>query len=347
MNSHEKYMKRCLDLAVKGLGNVAPNPMVGCVIVYDGEIIGEGYHQKFGDSHAEVNAINSVRDKEFLKKSTLYVNLEPCSHFGKTPPCADLIIEHKIQNVVIGSIDSNILVSGKGIKKLEDAGVSVIVGVLEADCRKLNKRFFTFQEKKRPYIILKWAQTSDGFIDVKRNEESTSKPVQISNSDSKKLLHLWRSQEQAIMIGTNTALFDNPQLTVREVKGKNPLRITIDKWLRIPKHFNLFDKTTPTLVFTASEEQSQTNLEFIKIDFEQKIIPQVLNELYKRNIQSLIVEGGENILNSFIDANLWDSARVFISDKKLEKGVNAPVLKLNPVVKENISGDKLLFYVNQ
>lgn len=347
MNDQEKYMKHCLDLAVQGLGSVAPNPMVGCVIVSDGEIIGEGYHQKYGEAHAEVNAISSVKDKELLKKSILYVNLEPCSHFGKTPPCADLIIEHKIPNVVIGSIDSNVLVSGKGIKKLEEAGISVTVGVLEADCRKLNKRFFTYQEKKRPYVILKWAQTADGFIDVKRHEESTSKPIQISNSDSKKLLHLWRSQEQAIMIGTNTALLDNPQLTVREVKGKNPLRITIDKWLRIPKHFYLFDKSTPTLVFTSSEEPSQTNLDFVKIDFDQEIIPQVLNELYKRNIQSLIVEGGENILNNFIDANLWDSARVFISDKKLEKGVSAPVLKKEPVVKENISGDKLLFYVNK
>ena len=347
MNSHEKYMKRCLDLAVQGLGNVAPNPMVGCVIVYNGEIIGEGYHQKYGEAHAEVNAINSVKDKELLKRSTLYVNLEPCSHFGKTPPCADLIIEYKIPAVVIGSIDSNILVSGKGIKKMEAAGIAVTVGISEAECRNLNKRFFTYQEKKRPYIILKWAQTSDGFIDVKRHEESTSKPIQISNSDSKKLLHLWRSQEQAIMIGTNTALFDNPQLTVREVKGKNPLRITIDKWLRIPKHFYLFDRSTPTLVFTTSDEPYQPNLEFVKINFEQDIIPQILNELYKRNIQSLIVEGGENILNSFIDSDLWDSARVFISDKKLEKGVNAPLIKKEPVVKENISGDKLLFYVNQ
>ncbi|MGZ4048000.1 MAG: bifunctional diaminohydroxyphosphoribosylaminopyrimidine deaminase/5-amino-6-(5-phosphoribosylamino)uracil reductase RibD [Bacteroidia bacterium] len=347
MNSQEKYMKRCLDLAVQGLGNVAPNPMVGCVIVCDEEIIGEGYHQKYGEAHAEVNAINSVKNKELLKRSVLYVNLEPCSHYGKTPPCADLIIENKIPAVVIGSIDSNVLVSGKVIKKLQDAGINGTVGVLEADCKKLNKRFFTFLEKKRPYIILKWAQTSDGFIDVKRNEESTAKPVQISNSDSKKLLHLWRSQEQAIMIGTNTALFDNPQLTVREVKGKNPLRVTIDKWLRIPKHFNIFDKTTPTLVFTASDENSQTNLEFVKIDFEKPVIPQVLNELYNRNIQSLLIEGGEHILNSFIDADLWDSARVFISDKKLEKGVSAPVLKQEPVVKENISGDKLLFYVNQ
>ena len=347
MSTNETYMKRCLDLAVRGLGQVAPNPMVGSVIVCDGEIIGEGYHEQYGQAHAEVNAINAVKDKTLLKKSTLYVNLEPCSHFGKTPPCADLIVEHKIPYVVIGSIDTNSLVSGKGIEKLAKAGIDVKVGVLEEDCKKLNKRFFTFHEKKRPYIILKWAQTADGFIDAKRNEENTSKPIQISNSDSKKLLHLWRSQEQAIMIGTNTALLDNPQLTVREVKGKNPLRITIDKWLRIPKQFNLFDKTTPTLIFTSVDEPSQSNLEFVKINFEQAVIPQVLEELYKRNIHSLLVEGGELLLNIFIDEGLWDSARVFISEKELGKGVKAPILKQKPIVKENISGDKLLFYVNE
>ncbi len=345
MSNNETYIKRCLDLAVKGLGQVAPNPMVGCVIVCDGEIIGEGYHEQYGQAHAEVNAVNSVKDKSLLKKSTLYVNLEPCSHFGKTPPCADLIIEHKIPYVVIGSIDSNSLVSGKGIEKLAKAGVDVKSGTLEDDCKKLNKRFFTYHEKKRPYIILKWAQTADGFIDVKRNEEGTSKPIQISNSDSKKLLHLWRSQEQAIMIGTNTALLDNPQLTVREVEGKNPLRITVDKWLRIPKQFNLFDKTTPTLIFTSVNEPSQTNLEFVQVDFEKAVIPQMLDELYKRNIQSLIVEGGENILNSFIDAGLWDSARVFISEKTLGKGVSAPIMQQQAIIKENISGDKLLFYI--
>jgi len=345
MSNNETYIKRCLDLAVKGLGQVAPNPMVGCVIVCDGEIIGEGYHEQYGQAHAEVNAVNSVKDKSLLKKSTLYVNLEPCSHFGKTPPCADLIIEHKIPYVVIGSIDSNSLVSGKGIEKLAKAGVDVKIGTLEDDCKKLNKRFFTYHEKKRPYIILKWAQTADGFIDVKRNEEGTSKPIQISNSDSKKLLHLWRSQEQAIMIGTNTALLDNPQLTVREVEGKNPLRITVDKWLRIPKQFNLFDKTTPTLIFTSVNEPSQTNLEFVQVDFEKAVIPQMLDELYKRNIQSLIVEGGENILNSFIDAGLWDSARVFISEKTLGKGVSAPIMQQQAIIKENISGDKLLFYI--
>ncbi|HEY0030537.1 MAG TPA: bifunctional diaminohydroxyphosphoribosylaminopyrimidine deaminase/5-amino-6-(5-phosphoribosylamino)uracil reductase RibD [Bacteroidia bacterium] len=345
MNNQETYMKRCLELAVKGLGLTAPNPMVGCVIVHEGQIIGEGYHEQYGQAHAEVNAINSVQDKTLLKNSTLYVNLEPCSHYGKTPPCADLIIENAIPYVVIGSIDSNSLVSGKGIEKLARAGIDVKVGILEDECKKLNKRFFTYHEKKRPYIILKWAQTADGFIDVKRNEENTSKPVQISNSDSKKLLHLWRSQEQAIMIGTNTALLDNPQLTVREVKGKNPLRITVDKWLRIPKHFHLFDKSTPTLLFTSLTETSQANLEFKKIDFDKPVLPQIMEELYDRNIQSVLIEGGELLLNSFIDAGLWDAARVFISEKTLGKGVHAPVLESSPVIRENISGDKLLFYL--
>jgi diaminohydroxyphosphoribosylaminopyrimidine deaminase / 5-amino-6-(5-phosphoribosylamino)uracil reductase len=345
MNIQETLMKQCIDLAVRGLGNVAPNPMVGCVIVCDGIIIGAGNHQQYGQAHAEVNAIKSVENKELLKNATLYVNLEPCAHFGKTPPCADLIIEHKIPYVVIGNVDTNSLVAGRGIKKLMEAGIDVKVGILEEECKKLNKRFFTFHEKKRPYIILKWAQSADGFIDIKRNEENKGVPIQISNSDSKKLLHLWRSQEQAIMIGTNTALLDNPHLTVRDVEGKNPVRLTVDKWLRIPRHYHLFDKSTPTLIFTAVDEASQDNLEFVKIDFEQPVIPQVLNELYKRNIQSLIVEGGELLLNSFIDAGLWDAARVFISDKKLIKGVNAPVLNASPVVRENISGDKLLFYL--
>jgi diaminohydroxyphosphoribosylaminopyrimidine deaminase/5-amino-6-(5-phosphoribosylamino)uracil reductase len=337
-------MKRCLELAAKGLGNVAPNPMVGCVIVYEGEIIGEGYHQKYGEAHAEVNAINSVENKELLKNATLYVNLEPCSHFGKTPPCADLIIKYKIPYVVISNIDTHSLVAGKGMKKLIEAGTNVKVGILEEEGRKLNKRFFTFHEQHRPFIILKWAQSSDGFIDVIRHEEEQNKPVEISNSDSKKLLHLWRSQEQAIMVGTNTALLDNPQLTVRGVEGKTPLRITIDKWLRIPKHFHLFDKHTPTLIFTAVDPVSEHNLEYIKINFEQSVIPQILEVLYKRNIQSLMVEGGEQLLNSFINEGSWDAARVFIADKKLGNGIKAPLLNATPIIREKISGDKLLFY---
>ena len=341
MNIHETYMKRCISLALKGFGDVAPNPMVGCVIINDGKIIGEGFHQHYGHSHAEVNAINSVEDKALLLNSTLYVNLEPCAHYGKTPPCADLIIAHKIPKVVIGSVDLNSEVNGLGIEKLTKAGVDLIVGLLEEECKELNKRFFTYHEKKRPYIILKWAQTSDGFIDAKRNEENPGTALQISNAESRKLVHQWRSHEQAIMIGTNTALLDNPQLTVREMPGVNPLRITIDKWLRIPKQNHLFDKSTPTLIFTEHNEPSDTNLEFDQIDFSQDIIPQILNELYKRTIQSLLIEGGEQLLNSFIELDTWDEARVFISHKNIEKGVKAPVLKMEPTRKENINGDKL------
>ena len=345
MTIQETYMQHCIQLAKRGFGNVAPNPMVGCIIICDGIVIGEGYHQQYGQAHAEVNAINSVENKELLKKSTLYVNLEPCAHHGKTPPCADLIIENKIPNVVIGCMDINSVVNGQGIEKLTKAGINVTEGILEDECKKLNKRFFTVHEKKRPYIILKWAQTSDGFIDIKRNEENPGKALQISNAESCRLLHQWRSQEQSIMVGTNTALLDNPQLTVREMEGKNPLRITIDKWLRIPKQYHLFDKSTPTLIFTSVDEPSETNLEFVKIDFEQALIPQILKELYQRTIQSLLVEGGEQLLNSFIEIDAWDEARVFISDKKIEKGVNAPVLKMNPISKENSSGDKLFTFL--
>ena len=347
MNTQEAYMKRCLQLAAKGMGSVAPNPMVGCVIVYQDKIIGEGYHQKYGEAHAEVNAINAVEDKELLKNVTLYVNLEPCSHYGKTPPCADLIIEHKIPYVIIGSIDTNSLVAGKGIEKLAKAGTDVKIGVLEKECKELNKRFFTFYDKKRPYIILKWAQTKNGFIDNKRTEDNIGNALQITNRESKILVHKWRSEEQAIMVGTNTTLLDNPQLTVREVNGKNPLRITIDKWLRIPKSYHLFDKSTPTLVFTAIDMLSENNLEYVKIDFDKDVIMQISNELYKRNIQSLIVEGGELLLKSFIESNCWDEARVFISDITIGRGVNAPILNGNPVSKENIKDDKLWIYYKE
>lgn len=346
MSIDNYYMYRCLELAKNGMGKVAPNPMVGCVIVYEGRVIGEGYHQEYGGAHAEVNAINTVADKELLEKATLYVNLEPCSHFGKTPPCADLIVKHKLTNVIIGCLDTNSLVSGKGIEKLINAGINVKTGVLENECKEINKRFFTYHEKKRPYIILKWAQTKDGFIDADRTEEDIGKALKITNSDSNKVVHKWRSEEQAILVGTNTALLDNPQLTVREVNGKNPLRITIDKYLRIPKTYHLFDKSTPTLVFTNVEEVSVPNLDYIKIDFEKNIIQQIINELYKRNIQSLLVEGGQLLLNSFIESGFWDEARVFISEQTIEKGVNAPVLNTNPLVKEKIGSDKLYIYQN-
>lgn len=347
MNEQETYMKRCLELAQKGFGNVAPNPMVGCVIVADGIVIGEGYHEQYGQAHAEVNAIKAVADKSLLKKATLYVNLEPCAHFGKTPPCADLIIEHKIPYVVIGSIDTFAQVCGRGIEKLSKAGIDVKVGVLEDECKTLNKRFFTFQEKKRPYIILKWAQTADGYTDIIRNEEGLEKPLQITGEASQALVHQWRSEEQAIMVGKKTAVLDNPQLTVRKVSGKNPLRLVTDRNLSIPSNYFLLDKSTPTLVFTTVDKASENNLEYIRIDFDKAIIPQILDTLYKRNIQSLIVEGGTHVLNSFIASGIWDEARVFIANKHIVDGVNAPSIEAKPIEKSIATGDTLLIYKNQ
>lgn len=345
MDVHKIYMQRCLQLAEKGLGSVAPNPMVGSVIVFNQNIIGEGYHQLYGQAHAEVNAINSVVNKELLKQATLYVNLEPCSHFGKTPPCADLIVKYKIPRVVIGTVDYNSVVNGKGIEKLIKSGVDVVVGVLEDECRVLNKRFFKFHQKKRPYIILKWAQTADGFIDNKRVDNSQA-PLQISGTKSKKIVHQWRSQEQAIMVGTNTALLDNPKLTVREHIGNNPLRVCVDRNGVIPENYHLMDESVPTLIFTSLNKSSRNNLEFIQINFEKNVIAQILKELYNRNIQSLIVEGGEQLLTSFIAKKIWDEARVFVSSKIIENGVKAPIIDKTPIAEQIYFEDKLLSFIN-
>lgn len=348
MNQHELYMKRCLELGAKALREVAPNPMVGSVIIHEGKTIGEGYHVFYGKEHAEVHAIRSVKDKHLLKQSTLYVNLEPCSHFGKTPPCADLIIKHEIPHVVIGSMDTNSLVAGQGIEKLKKAGIKVELGVLEGECRELNKRFFTHHEKHRPYIILKWAQTTDGFIDYKRLLSDKEKALQITNEASQRLVHQWRSEEQAIIVGTNTTLLDNPQLTVRMISGKNPLRITIDRSLKIPGDYHLLDKSTPTLIFTESEKaESEINMEYVVIDFTIPIVPQILHELYKRNIRSLLVEGGTTLLNSFIQSGFWDEANLFISEKKINTGVYAPLLIEKPIHTEDVDGDSLLRFRNQ
>lgn len=343
---HTGYMQRCLELAARGTGQVAPNPMVGCVIVHAGKIIGEGYHERYGGAHAEVNAIRSVNDPSLLKEATLYVNLEPCAHYGKTPPCADLIIANKIPYVVIGTTDPFPEVSGRGIEKLMKAGIDVKLGILEDECRELNKRFFTFYEKKRPYIILKWAQTADGFTDLLRDENDHEKALQITNSASDRLSHQWRSEEQAIMVGKRTALLDNPRLTVRNVEGKNPLRVVTDKNLSLPAHYYLLDKSTPTLVFSSAGHESAPNLEYVKIDFDKKIIPQMLEVLYRKNIRSLIVEGGTQILNSFISAGMWDEARVFIAQKNTGEGVNAPLLDAKPAGQKDIEGDQLLIYRN-
>lgn len=332
-------MKRCIELASKAMGCVSPNPMVGSVIVYQGKIIGEGYHKNYGEAHAEVNAIASVKDKSLLQKSTLYVNLEPCAHFGKTPPCSNLIIDHKIPKVVIGCIDTFSEVSGKGIAKMQKAGIEVVVGVLEKQSRELNKRFFTFQEKKRPYIILKWAESKDRFI----APINQTKAFWMTSSESKKLVHQWRAEENAILVGRITAEKDNPSLTVREVKGKNPIRIIIDRDLKLSDELNLFDSDSKTIVFNAIKTEEIDSNYFIKITLNN-LIENILSELYKQKIQSIIIEGGRKTLQSFIDENMWDEARIFTTNNELTNGVKAPTIDGIIISEEEIEGDKLTYY---
>ena len=341
----ERFMFRAIELARLGMGNVSPNPMVGCVIVHNGLIIGEGYHRQYGKPHAEVNAINSVKCKELLKESTLYVTLEPCAHFGKTPPCSDLIIENGILNVVVGTIDPFAQVSGKGIEKLSKNDCNVIVGCLEGKCLELNRRFFTFHQKKRPYVILKWAQTADGFIDIDRSQDHYGQPTWITNDLSKIAVHKMRSDESAIMVGTNTAQKDNPSLNVREWFGTSPLRIVIDRELRLSDQLCLFDQQIPTIVYTSKEVPGRPNLEFKQIHFEETELQQILTDLYDRSIDSLIVEGGQKLLNSFIDIGLWDEARVFTGKRLFHKGVKAPKFDALTVKSEELD-DSWLFVSN-
>jgi diaminohydroxyphosphoribosylaminopyrimidine deaminase/5-amino-6-(5-phosphoribosylamino)uracil reductase len=337
-------MKQCLLLAVKGLGHVAPNPMVGCVIIHKGKVTGDGYHQQYGGPHAEVNAINSVADKSLLSESTLFVNLEPCSHRGKTPPCVDLLIEHKIKKVVIGCVDTNALVAGKGITKLKKAGIEVVLDVLKEECRELNKRFFTFHEKKRPYIILKWARTKDDFIS--KNQPFKKEENWITTEESKKLVHQWRGQEQAIMIGTNTAVLDNPELTVRLAGGKNPLRVVIDENLTIPFSNHIFSEETETLVFTSLNAQDRNHVSYSKTDFSKNILPHVMQVLHERKITSVIVEGGAHLLTSLIEDNLWDEARIFTGDKFFQSGLKSPLIKGKEISTGLFGGDELLVLKN-
>ncbi|MBN4052268.1 MAG: riboflavin biosynthesis protein RibD [Bacteroidetes bacterium] len=339
MSDHEKYMQRCIDLARKGLGNTYPNPMVGSVIVHNDEIIGEGYHQKSGESHAEINAINSVKDKSLLTESTLYVNLEPCCHHGKTPPCSDHLIEKNIKNVVIGCKDLSSKVNGKGIEILKNSNCKVIENILEEPCKELNKRFFTYNQKKRPYVILKWAQTKDGFFAPKDNQQ-----LWITNEKTKQMVHKWRAEEQAIMVGFNTAKIDNPKLDVRVVEGENPVRITVDKNLDLPAELHLFNDKGQTIVFNSIKNEIANNINYVTIDFQANFPNQILNNLYTLEIQSLIIEGGAKTLNSFIEHELWDEARIFIGQKEITEGIKAPKLDLDPTSKENISGDELLIY---
>ncbi|MFA5555778.1 MAG: bifunctional diaminohydroxyphosphoribosylaminopyrimidine deaminase/5-amino-6-(5-phosphoribosylamino)uracil reductase RibD [Flavobacteriaceae bacterium] len=343
MISHETYIKRCIELAKNGLGTTYPNPLVGSVIVHNGKIIGEGWHRKSGESHAEVIAIDSVKNKELLKESTIYVSLEPCSHFGKTPPCADLIIQHKIPRVVIGTIDPFAKVCGSGIAKLKKSGIKVEVGFLENECRELNKRFFTFHQKKRPYIILKWAQTQNGFIAPLQKKET--KPVWISNEFSRQLVHKWRAEEQAIMVGTNTVLQDNPRLDIRSWTGENPIRIVLDRELKITSGFSVYNKSVKTIFITEKERLSEhENQVFEKIDFNKNVNIGILDVLYKHQIQSVIVEGGAVLLESFIKNDLWDEARVFTSDLSFEKGIKAPEFNTNKAAIKNDISDNTLEY---
>lgn len=350
--NHKKYMSRCLQLAKKGIGTARPNPSVGAVIVLNNQIIGEGFTSPYGGSHAEVNAVNSVKNKELLKKATIYVTLEPCSHYGKTPPCADLIIKMKIPNVVIGCIDTNSLVAGKGVERLKKARCNVTVGVLEKECFEHHKRFFTVQNKKRPYIILKWAETLDGFIaPLTKNEQ---RPVWISNSYSQQLVHKWRSEEHAILVGSNTVIADNPKLNVRSWSGNNPVRVIIDKNLSIPIETNVFNESIKTIIITDSEVKkkglvnkiTQFNCDLESIDFSTNIAKQICEVLHKHQIQSIIVEGGKQTLQTFIDINLWDEAKIFIGENKFKQGVRNPNFKGTLISEEKLNNDILRTYIN-
>lgn len=347
MNIQEKYIKRCIELAQNGFGTTYPNPMVGSVIVYEDKIIGEGWHKKAGEPHAEVNAVRSVKDKSLLKKATIYVSLEPCSHFGKTPPCCDLIIANEIPNVVVGTVDPNEKVAGNGIKKLIAAGINVTVGVLEKECNELNKRFFTFHQQKRPYIILKWAESQDGFLAPEKEIDQDRKPVWITNQYSRQLVHKWRSEEQAILVGTQTVIDDNPKLNTRDWAGNNPVRVVLDQNNRISKDSFIFDNTVKTIVFTKSENNSSTeNTVFEMIDFNQNIIPQILTVLHQNQIQSIIIEGGLQTLQSFIDENIWDEARIFIGKTSFGKGTKAPVISKKNTTKTLVQNDELIYVRN-
>ncbi len=324
--SHEFYIARCLQIAKNGLGSTRPNPMVGCVIVHDYLIIGEGFTSKYGGPHAEVNAINSVKNKSLLKNSTLYVTLEPCSHYGKTPPCSDLIIEHKIPNVVIGCVDDNPEVAGKGIERLRKSGCKVTVGVKEATCKQHHKRFFTFHNKKRPYIILKWAQTNDGFIAPE--SKTYKKPVWITGDLSRQLVHKWRTEEQAILVGGNTVLEDNPSLTVRDWYGQNPIRVVIDSNSNLPKNASVFNNQSQTLIIQDND------------------VHNICHALFQNNINSVIIEGGSKTLQSFIDANIWDEARVFIGDARFKNGIQGPRFSGKLISENKIETDVLKIYLN-
>jgi diaminohydroxyphosphoribosylaminopyrimidine deaminase/5-amino-6-(5-phosphoribosylamino)uracil reductase len=338
MDTDELFMQRCLDLASNGKQDVAPNPLVGAVIVHQGDIIGEGYHQFYGGAHAEVNAVQAVADSNLLKDSTIYVNLEPCAHFGKTPPCVDLIIEKQFKRVVIGSLDPHDQVAGKGIEKLRKNNIEVKVGVLEDACLKLNKRFFTFHQKQRPYVVLKWAETQDGFMDVIR-DSAEAKINWISAPETKVLVHQWRSEEQAILVGWKTINNDNPSLTVREVVGKNPTRVILDGDLKCDLKATIFQDGIKTIIFNLLKSETVNHVEYIQLP--KLDTASILKALYKLNIISVFVEGGSKTLQHFIADQNWDEARVIVGKNKFEVGIKAPKIAGIPVNSFEFAGDKI------
>ncbi len=344
MEQHQQYMRRAFDLALQHLGNVKQNPIVGAVIVHNGRIIGEGAHQQFGSAHAEVNAFNSVKQEDFhlLPQSTMYVTLEPCHHFGNTPPCVNAILKHKIPTVIISCVDPNPQVYMKSINRMRLEGVTVEVGVEEEHGKELIKRYLTFREKKRPFVILKYAQSKDQFIGQE------GKQVWLTNAISKKLVHKWRSKESAILVGRNTAVTDDPGLTTREWTGNHPTRVVLDTRLVLPPTLQVFNGNSPTLVlhYSGSPLQAKANLEYRKLSSERFDVTEILEVLYKEQLKSVIVEGGANILSQFIESNLWDEARVFTSTQKLETGIAAPLINQQPVMKQDIAGDLLEIYRN-
>lgn len=335
MGIDEHYMHRALALAQRGLGKVSPNPLVGCVIVCDNQIIGEGWHQKIGEAHAEVNAVKSAAEPEALAESTLYVNLEPCTHQGKTPPCTDLILRKKIKRVVIANVDSNKAVAGNGVQKLRAAGVDVTVGVLEKEGRMLNKRFFTNVEKHRPYFILKWAQTADGFMAPKDFSAQW-----ISGEAARQWVHKMRSEEEAVLVGRQTALSDNPQLNIRLWEGRHPVRIVLDRRLTLPDSLRLFDQSVETLVYNVKKEEAKLNLIHVKIS-EENFLKEMAADMHRRRIGSVIIEGGAQTLQLFIEAGYWDEAHIFVSKKKFGEGIAAPKIAGSPTASQWGEDDKL------
>lgn len=347
MAQHQIYMQRCLELAALGAGWVSPNPMVGAVIVYAGKIVGEGYHQKYGEAHAEVNAVNQVVNAndnyaEMFRDATIYVSLEPCAHYGKTPPCADLIIKHQIPRVVVGCRDPFPQVDGKGIEKLLAAGIDVVTGVLEEECRWLNRRFFTRVQQQRPYIILKWAQTANSFF-----APATGIQHWITGPEAKKMVHQWRAEEDAILIGKNTALIDNPQLNVRLAEGRSPKRVVIDRRLELEGNLHLFDGSIETLIFNEIKTDIDGNLKYIALENFDHYLPQyIMYQLYMQDIQSVIIEGGAQTLNSFIKDGLWDEARIFTGQGTFINGVPAPIISGESGGQYAVGSDRLQIFYN-